>query len=53
MKEAHDQWKQAAEGPKAKTALTVDEPAGVLLALNLMKDDPGAAKKLMDALVTK
>jgi hypothetical protein len=27
--------------------------SGVLLAINLMKDDPGAAKKLMDALVTK
>ncbi|NUO47598.1 MAG: hypothetical protein HOV80_01945 [Polyangiaceae bacterium] len=53
VKEAYDQWKPAAEGPKAKTALTFDEPAGVLLALNLMKDDPGAAKKLMDALVTK
>lgn len=52
-KEAYEQWKSAAEGPKAKTALTYDEAAGVLLALNLMKDEPGAAKKLMDVLVTK
>jgi hypothetical protein len=53
VKDAYEQWKPSAEGPKAKNALTFDEPAGVLLAINLMKDEPGAAKKLMDALVTK
>lgn len=52
-KEAYEKWKPSAEGPKAKNAVTFDEPAGVLLALNLLKDEPGAAKKLLDALVTK
>jgi hypothetical protein len=52
-KEAYEKWKPSAEGPKAKNAVTFDEPASVLLALNLLKDEPGAAKKLLDALVTK
>jgi hypothetical protein len=52
-KEAYEKWKPSAEGPKAKNALAFDEAAGVLLALNLLKDEPGAAKKLLDALLTK
>ena len=53
VKEAYEKWKPSAEGAQAKNAVTFDEAAGVLLAINLLKDEPGAAKKLMAALVTK
>jgi hypothetical protein len=53
LKESYERWKPSAEGPKALSALSFDEPAGILLAINLSNDAPGAAKKLMDALVAK
>lgn len=53
VKEAHDKWKPSTEGPKAKNAIALDEAAGVLVAINLLKDEPGAAKKLLDALLAK
>jgi hypothetical protein len=51
LKEDFAKWKASAEAPGAKNAIRFDEPANVLIAINLMKDAPGAAKKLLDALV--
>ena len=50
---AWEKWKKSAEAPNARNAVAFDEAADVLVAINLFKDEPGAAKKLLDALVTR
>ena len=51
VSESFEMWKKATVGINAKSAMVVDEKGAVLLAVNLMKDESGAAKKLVDVLV--